>query len=193
MAGQPLYQTVDVPVPANGSVTFEMYGSYVQCLESNLTEFRIGFDDSSTQVMAQGFHAKAEPGERFRSITIDNSDNASALSVRLAVGSGDFRDSRLTTSAPLDIKTPTIIPTTADTALVALTAAEILAANVNRKEALITNLGLSALSIRVGDSNVGAARGQPVAPGQTVTLETTAAIWGFSTPGETVTLLEIEK
>ena len=81
---------------------------------------------------------------------------------------------------------PTGLDTVADVALTAATVTLISAADSTRKEILITNLSTNAAVMRIGDSNTAAARGIEISPGQTVTLATTDAVYGYSVPGESV-------
>jgi len=80
----------------------------------------------------------------------------------------------------VSIAKPDGISTTADTSIAATTTSQVLAANSDRALAIITNLKANSSEIRVGDSNTGAARGIPCQPGETVTLETIAAIYVYN-------------
>lgn len=72
----------------------------------------------------------------------------------------------------------TTIPSQADLLTTAATVTVALAANTARRFAIIQNLDATN-SVRVGDASIGAARGVLVAPGETVTFETTAEISVF--------------
>lgn len=72
----------------------------------------------------------------------------------------------------------TTIPSQADLLTTAATVVVALAANTARRFAIIQNLDATN-SVRVGDASIGAARGVLVAPGETVTFETTAEISVF--------------
>ena len=69
-----------------------------------------------------------------------------------------------------------------DVILVAGAATPILATDVLRRVAIITNLAANVSTIRVGNITVNANRGIPLAPGETVSLETTYHISGWN-PG----------
>ncbi|HEX5339821.1 MAG TPA: hypothetical protein VFX47_02960 [Gammaproteobacteria bacterium] len=84
------------------------------------------------------------------------------------------------------------LATVADTDIVAAAAAAlVLPANTGRKTAVIINLTTSAGEIRIGDENAAAARGIPCAVGGSVSLDTSAAIYVYSTTGATVALTEV--
>lgn len=63
---------------------------------------------------------------------------------------------------------------------------EILAANSNRKEAIIAALSSNALVVRIGDSGVAVGNGLELSPGQSVVLTTQAAIYGQSSGSQKV-------
>ena len=67
----------------------------------------------------------------------------------------------------------------ADVTLIGLATTLILAANLNRIEAIITNLAANAQTMRIGDAGAAAAEGIELAPGQTLILTTTDEIRGF--------------
>lgn len=84
------------------------------------------------------------------------------------------------------------IVSTGDVGIVANAAAVTISpANASRKSALITNLLTSVGTLRVGDALIGSARGVPVEPGATATIETTSAIFAFSTAECTVSVVEL--
>lgn len=66
---------------------------------------------------------------------------------------------------------------------------EILPANANRRTAIIGNLAGQATTMRIGPHGVGAAIGAELAPGESISLDTTQAIHGFeaTAAGELVT------
>jgi len=81
---------------------------------------------------------------------------------------------------------PSTINTVPDVALGAGVATPVLGIDASRQQALITNLAGNANAIRVGDANVGAARGVQVGVGQTITIAGSAAISAFSAGAQNV-------
>jgi len=129
----------------------------------------------------------ASPKEGFDLVEITSS-LTQALSFYIArgqVGSNVF-------SGVVSATKPTTIDTVADVALGAGAATQILPADAARRQALITNLQANANVIRVGDAAVTAARGVEVAPGQTITLDGTEAIFGFDAAAESVGVVVIK-
>lgn len=93
----------------------------------------------------------------------------------------------------VSVDSPTGLSASADVTATANTSTTVLAANTSRVEAWITNLAAGAETLRVGDA-VSATKGTPVAPGQTIVLNTTAAIKVFNpsaTVDQDVALLEV--
>jgi len=102
---------------------------------------------------------------------------------------------RLRATAAGDLKVSSALPGTITTAtgvaLAAATTTSIIAANTARSVAIVQNpSGVDA--IRVGDTNIDGARGILLNPLESVTLETTAEIFAFSSAGSTVDFTEIE-
>ncbi len=78
----------------------------------------------------------------------------------------------------------TVFDTVADVAVVAAAAAaQILAANAARRAAIICSLAANAQIVRIGDTNTGAARGAELSPGESITIETTEAIYAYTGAG----------
>lgn len=115
---------------------------------------------------------------------------ASNASVLVAVSNGNVKDNRLTVSGNIDISKSSTLDTIADVTLGTASATLIAAADSTRREILITNM--TGDFIRVGDSGVLATSGVRVADGASVTLQTTAAVYGFSTPGGDVSVTTLE-
>jgi hypothetical protein len=82
----------------------------------------------------------------------------------------------------INITKASVLDTIADVALGATATTQILAANAARRITLITNLSANIQTFRIGDAATGAARGVELAPGESVSLETTEAIYGYN-PG----------
>lgn len=79
----------------------------------------------------------------------------------------------------INITKATVLETIADVAMIGVATTQILAANAARRVAYITNLLGNAQTLRVGDAAAAAARGTPLAPGDTITIETTEAIFAY--------------
>lgn len=82
----------------------------------------------------------------------------------------------------------------ADVSLVATSTTQILGLVAARFCALICNLAANTQTFRIGDSNAGATRGVELAPGESISIETTEAIYGYNPGGvaEAVTVIWTE-
>jgi len=152
-----------------------------------------------TITTSDGLSFDLKPGESSRvsqlseRIKIENRDGLQALTGSFAIGGltewilgilnlVDISDRVGRLLGIVSLAKPTTLNTVADVALGAAATTQILPVDAARQVALISNLTANANIIRVGDVNAGAARGIEVAPGQTATINGTAAIYGFN-PG----------
>lgn len=181
-----------VTVAASGSQLIPRGGTYVYCIEANLLAFDILVDEADKGRCGPGLgYAVPEGEEPFGQVRVVNTAGVE-LTATLVIGAGVVLDNRLTLSGDLNLSTPTQLVSTADVALTASPGAAelILAANANRKRALITNLAGNAAVVRIGDANVDGSRGVQLAPGATLPLQTEAAVYGWTTAAQSVGVLE---
>ena len=82
----------------------------------------------------------------------------------------------------LYVAKPATPGTSADVVLAGSATTLIVAVSATRHCVLIGNLSTNSSMFRVGDSNVGASRGAELAPGESLSIETTGAIYGYN-PG----------
>ena len=77
----------------------------------------------------------------------------------------------------------------ADVPLAAAAATLIIAADATRLGVIIKNPSSNTASVRVGGlASVGVAQGTELDPGESIPVATTAAVYGYSVPGETVSV-----
>jgi len=74
----------------------------VTCIKSSLADFRLGLDEEAESLFFQGAHVGVEREQQFRAVRVRNPSGA-ALTVTLVIGFGEFKDSRLSVSAPIDV------------------------------------------------------------------------------------------
>lgn len=89
------YRTFQQVVPASGEVEIPLGGTYVGCLESTQEDFQIRLDDGPLNHFSRGLQVQTAGGRIFRTVTVKNLSASAALTVTIAIGSGDIRDSRL--------------------------------------------------------------------------------------------------
>jgi hypothetical protein len=76
-----------------------------------------------------------------------------------------------------------VLNSTADVTLAATSTTQILGAVAARFCALICNLAANSGKFRIGDVNTGATRGVELIPGESISIETTEAIYGYNPGG----------
>jgi len=120
--------------------------------------------------------------------------SAAAQTVKLAVGYGRVLNDATSGNVTATLVKPTTLSDVADVALAAAATTLILAADSTRRSALIGNLAANTKTFRIGTVNAGAARGAELAPGKSLEIEGTAAIYGYNPAGaiESVSVLVVK-
>lgn len=123
-------------------------------------------------------------------ITAARFRNAGGAAVALTIATAKgllATDRRLSVAGgtPVAIVAADALTDQADTSVGAGLTAQIVAADTARRTIMVQNLDAS-ISIRIGASTVGAARGIEVAPGDVVTLDTSAAVHAHNPGGAAV-------
>ena len=171
------YREYPMTVAAGAEHAIEAMGSFLACLVSS-GSFRIRIDDGPAVFFDAGLMFSVA-GEDFRKVSIVNSGLVS-VSCTLAIGQGRLEDRRLINSAPVEIAGHASLDTVPDVAVPA-GAATLIAAALATRHGIIVSVPQGATApVRIGDSNVGAARGIEVYPGDRVSLTTQAAVYGYS-------------
>jgi hypothetical protein len=191
MTGIPLkeFKIHSLVIAANDTRNLNVTGTYLACLAAS-GAFKLSVDDSPETDFFAGLKVNVD-GQMTKVIVRDTS--GASNTVQLIVGYGDFEDARLILSTAIEIKGGDTHPTTADESVAATSTEQVLAANLNRREAWVTNLIGNAREIRVGDSSTGAARGVQVPVGATIVIPATAAIHVHNphSAAQTVALMEV--
>lgn len=180
----------NVVVPAGGSREIGAVGSYVSVLESTL-DFNIGIEDDALQFITQGLTIGTRDGSTFNRVRIEN-PNPGAITLTLAFGIGEIRDSRLSATAALNLTKASNLTTVADVSCANAAATQVIAVNTTRRRVLVQNLDIAA-TLRVGDSSVTAARGHRLGPGETLELQSTEAVFVRNDSGAAVLVSIVEE
>lgn len=189
MTALSLFKKYTYAVAANEDLPLDISGRYVAC-NASVGSFQIAVDDSEFSEMDVLTMGETEGGEVFERIILRDTSGA-PNEISITVGMGNFRDNRTAIPDGVPLQGSATNPTTADKALTAVTATEIIAANSSRREVIISNLSTNGAVMRIGDANVAAARGAELSPGQSIILSTKAAVYGYSVPGESVGIMEV--
>ncbi|WP_430448732.1 hypothetical protein [Rhodophyticola sp.] len=181
----PTLATFTVTIPANGERQIDRVGDAIKCLSAS-HDFKLGLDGSPLSDFSQGIGFRTAAAG-FRSVRIVNPIN-SELTVQLSFARGDITDDRAAFSGALNVTEarPSVFATPAPVACPSGAATQILPADANRKEALVTNLGAGRVFLQgaVGAAGVG----QPIEPLATIILENTAALFVRNDTGASVTI-----
>ncbi|MGF1609738.1 MAG: hypothetical protein ACFCUQ_10105 [Kiloniellales bacterium] len=174
-------------VPAGDRLDITRPGSYFRLI-GGAAGLMVRIDDEPPGDIAVGLGVDCP--EPFNRLTFINTTVAD-IDIEVAFARGRVDDSRLSLSGSVNVATAANLADVADVALAAGVATQIAAANAVRKELVVSNLAGNAGVMRIGTSNVGAARGIELSPGQSVVLSTSAEVYGYSVPGESVGVLEV--
>jgi len=169
-------------------------GSFFMIVES---EFDVDVDilnkNSNTVTLrgiGEGF-SLGPMGQRFEGIKVRS---VSAQTLKIAITDDEVAYSRVTGRVDTQEVKASVFNTTPDVSVGAGLAAQVLAENLSRREALVSNLAVNASTIRVGGADTAAAEGIPVPPDRTITIAGTGALYVFNPDAgaQSVGLLEIE-
>lgn len=184
------YQTIGFNAAAGAVQELNIAGNYLACLQASEATFNIKIGDSAASLFAAGLKLRAPIGQQFSTVTIDNTAGTGTLTGTMAYGAGDFSDQRFIDATAL-LATLTSEP---DAACAPAAATQVLGADSNRQSVTISNLGTNVREVRVGDSNVAAGQGYELPAGQSITLNTTAALYVYNphTAAQSVAVLVTE-
>jgi hypothetical protein len=180
-----IYQLVaNVPLGVNTP------GDFVMCT-SCTAPFTVRFDDQGYTLLDNNVAYKLEAN--FKKCFLLSTVNQT---VQIVVGFGECINNRLYVPSAVTIGATIVNGNTftplADVSMTAGAAVQIMAANANRKSLTISSNINNAGSLRLGDSTVTATKGLELAPGSTVSLDTTAAVYGWNTTGTTFSVSAVE-
>jgi len=181
-----------VTVPANSGVDLNVTGNFYSVISTTAATLRVGLNDGGLAVAKKATKRYVPAGEEFQVVRIENV-TAAPMTVVMEIGYGDYLDGEIQIGGQVVVGGGDTLADQADVTVAATTTAQVLAANTARTEAWISNLS-GAVTLRWGTSAAAAARGIPVAPGATVIISSSAAIYVYnpSASGVDVARLEIE-
>lgn len=189
--------TVDLST-ARDNVKLQIGGNFLWLASANISSatVTVAFSRENSSEGIPFKQGTAIKGVRFSEILITNAAQAGVVVTFVYITEAsqalEVVNAGITIATVAFTRSNTLTDT-ADVALGAGARTAILAANLTRRRAIITNLAAGAATIRVGNSaTVAAARGTPVLPGETIVLETTAAIsaWNPGGVAQSVAVLE---
>lgn len=186
------YATLAYTIAAGGTISIIRQADFVACLTAS-DKFRIAFDDGSESDFEAGL--TYAPGEGFSRLTLRN-PNASAITVQLGIGAGAIRDGRVTINAGVTLPTresaPDVLSTGAPVSAATGAATQLAPANGLRREILLVNTDSAATVFVGGNAAAAAGEGIPVLAGQSLTLESSAAVYARNDSGAAVAVAVAE-
>jgi hypothetical protein len=184
------YQEFTYTIPVSGYVDVLQVFNYFRVLSLDVSTLSIQVGQNGLVTKYTGAGVGVNFDNTYDRIRLINNGGA-PITLTIAIAIGDINDDRLNVSGTINTNaiSNSVLTTTADVVVGAAALTALKAANTSRKGIILTNVGANV--IRIGDSvNTGAARGAPLLANQSITLETTAAVSGFSTLGTTIAILE---
>lgn len=192
-------------LPEGGAQTITVSAEFISCLAAT-GEFEIVADDVNRMFMQAGISYVNSPGEIYSRLRVLNKI-AGDNEIVIQFGPGELRDQRLTVSGAVNVVNEpgtemAVAPAPAAVFDVEQVRAagilkfgvvvpaggwpDILAANPDRRAATISNRGTETVYIA---SNAGPANnGIPLAPGETIRIETVSVIQAYNPSAVSVTL-----
>jgi hypothetical protein len=187
LSQEPGFQNYSLTLAAGAVYTLPGVGSFLKCFSATAA-IEVKLNDGPRNPLKTGRAYRVRPGQHFERLEFYN-PNAGSVDIEYGVGFAEVEDDPVLSGA-IEISPATGLSTVADVSITAASTVQVLAADTGRKGVLISNLAANTQIMRIGDSNAGAARGIQVAPGQTVTLETTAAVYAYN-PGASAEALGV--
>lgn len=168
-----------------GSVRIPDSGKFVRVIEAT-DDVYIKLDDVSTE-LKRGVKSQVS-SEGFENVVIRS---LVAQTVRICISDQPQDEGRddVAVNTTASITPGNTFAGAADVALAAAAATLIIASDADRLGVLIKNPSSNAASVRIGGlASVGAAQGIELEPGESIPIATTDAIYGYSVPGESVSV-----
>jgi len=150
---------------------------YVRVLDATGDVF-IKADDASEVKRVKGQALNLETG--FSKITIRS---AIAQTVRVVLASLPQDDASTSVNATVSatVAPANTLDAGGDVNILATSSALLSAGDVTRMALIVSNPASNTAAVRVGGAGVGAASGVAIEPGESITLATTAAVYGYNT------------
>lgn len=167
-------------------------GSFIWAYQASDVNASVDIQFNSQQADAVSFtQGMSIGGLQFSDVYLTNTAQAGKwIDLFVIVEGVDMRAiNPANTFTSVTVTKPTDFATVADVTVTAgAAAAAILAANADRRTAVIQSDPANSQDIRIGDSNTGAARGIVLEPGDALEIESTDVIYAYTAAGADQTL-----
>jgi hypothetical protein len=154
---------------------------YFRVMSQSGGTLKVRFGDSGSETSIVGAGIGVEHLQAINKLELINSHATDSMTITIAVSMGSISDSRLSLTGTITVNQviASTIATVADIAMGTGAATLIAALDSTRKAIHISNILANGQICRVGDSNVGAARGAELGIGETRIITNTAAVYGY--------------
>lgn len=172
-----------------GEIRHQLAGRYIRVLSATGDVFvKPGGGSEVRRKSGQALYL----ANGFNEVTL-RSTIAQTVQVVIADEPQDDNAQTVTANVTATVAAGNTVTTTADASVAATTTAQVLAGRADRLTAIIKNLAANAAPIRVGDAGTAAAQGHELAPGESIALDTTSAIYVYNSHGsaQSVSLTEV--
>lgn len=170
-------------VPAGTTIVLNGNGGYFRLITTS-SACNLTFHSSSGEVLAEiigvqaGFAIDAAAlGDNFGRVDVYS---AATQTVTAIVSTVPIHYDRLTGSVAVTSTPPATLDSLADDSIATGATELIAAADSDRHTLIVSNLAANTATFRIGDSGAAAANGIPLAPGETLVLDTSAAVYAYN-------------
>jgi|GEM_PF-6766533 len=192
MSKTPTYARFKHPMAANEEITIHATGDLVAALAAT-GGMEVAFGEGAFIPLDVGQTVSFQEGEGFSFVRVKDTSGA-ANTVDLYVGRGEFFDLRFSATGTLTTResAPDTLTTGATVSALNAAATELAAANALRREIMLVNTDAAATVYVGGASGALAGEGIPVLAGQSLTLQSSAAVYARNDSGAPVAVAVAE-
>ncbi len=166
---------------AGQEATRSIDGAFVRC-DSATGEVYLTLETSdgrSLGTVAMRAGKRVRSGVPFSKVRVEN-QGAASVDVTLEIGALEVDSSEM--AGTVTVSVPDTVDSANDVTVGAGSAVQVAAARAGRRYVMVTNLPSNSETLRVGGSGAAANNGTPAVPGQTVTHDSSGAVYAYN-PG----------
>ena len=170
------YRKFSVKVAVGATHRITRRGDFFHAITAN-QPFSVAWDDGAPTAFFAGLTYETPDDASFNEVLIENTGDAE-LNIELGIGAGGVRDGRLTLTGEIGTRkrTPEVFETPLPVSAVNGAVTTLVGINSKRNEIIVVNADAAATVYVTGLSSALAGQGLPLQAGQSLTLETTAAV-----------------
>ena len=181
-----------IKIPANGTTGALGWGGNYIRIEEASTSFYLRMGNRAYVEIDKGIEIVAP--ENWDQLEFENK-SAAEITIKAVIGTTEkfmMSSFRVVGDVNATIAAPGTLDSKPDVSCLSVVATLLSAANADRKEVIVANLSSNTQTMRIGDNGAGAANGYPLAPGASVVLATSAAVYAYNPGGAAESLAVVE-